>query len=102
VLKGAHTSYHKLRVAGYFLFTVDDCAMPVVSPDNWEIDKAAWWPLSRLPLTNSNVDVSIFRTVMKNWCEEEKGITDYLDSPEARTKVSTICNSIRANSLTKC
>jgi len=101
-LKVSHTSYHKLRVAGYFVFTVEDCAVPVVSPDNWEIDKVAWWPLCSLPLTNSNVDVSIFRTVMKNWCEKDKDATDYLDSPEARTKVSTICNSIRANSLAKC
>ena len=100
-LKGPHKSYHKLRVAGYFVFVVEDDAMPVVSLNNWEIDRAAWWPLCNLPLTSSNVDVSIFRTIMKNWCEEEKGATDYLDSPEARTKALTICNSIRVNSLPK-
>jgi len=94
VLEGVYSSYHKLRGAGYFVFAVEGSPSPSVGADNWEIDEAAWWPLSSLSLIDTNVDVSIFRTLMKG--KAERPIV-FLDSLEARRKINTIRNCINAS-----
>ena len=97
VLEGSYSSYHQLRGAGYFVFAVEGSPQPVVSSDNWEIDEAAWWPLASLPLIDTNVDVSIFRTLMKGQGSEGEKTIEYLDSQEARRKINTIRNCISSS-----
>ena len=86
-------SVHRLRGGTYFIFAIDNYQELNVR-DNWEIEEAAWWPLINLPNIDSNVDVSIFRTLMKSMtCEPEDAI-EFLDSVRARQKVAHIRNCI--------
>jgi len=55
-----------------------------------EIEFVEWWPLSHLPIGDSNVDVSIFRTLMRGVTENENEIVDYISSKEAQNRVSQI------------
>jgi len=91
-----YSSYHKLRGGGYFLFAIEGNPTLKIG-DSWEVEEVAWWPLSRLPHLDSNVDVSIFRTLMKsNYLDldDQDDLVKFIDSPEARKKVSIIKNNI--------
>jgi len=97
VLEGVYTSYHKLRGAGYFVFAVKGSPVPALV-DSWEVDKAAWWPLSSLHTIDTNVDVSIFRSLMKGQDGNNVETIAYLDSQEVRRKINTIRNCINVSS----
>jgi len=85
-----YVSYHKLRGGAYFIFAIED-TQDIIIKDIREIVQAKWWPLTQLPI-NSNIDVSIFKTLMKNI--NTSNIIDFLDSQEARRKISTITQNI--------
>lgn len=91
-LEGKYSSYHKLRGGGYFLFPVEN--PEIRCRDHWEIDTVQWWPLTSLPTLDSNVDVSIFRTLMKSMKGEAEDILEFLDSPTAKKKMNTIKHAI--------
>jgi hypothetical protein len=57
--------------------------------DHREIEAVEWWPLSGLPVGDSNVDVSIFRTLMRSMPNEESA-GEFIDSKEAQRKILTI------------
>jgi len=100
VLEGCYSSYHKLRGAGYFVFAVDGQPETKIG-DQWEIDEISWWPLACLPRLDSNVDVSIFRTLMKSMRSESDAV-EFIDSVEARRKMNSIkgrLNSVVPQSL---
>jgi mRNA-decapping enzyme subunit 2 len=88
-----YSSYHKLRGGGYFVFPLEGCPDTKIR-DHWEVKEVKWWPVSSLPRLDSNVDVSIIRSLMKNSCHEQDDIVKFIDSPEARRKVSMIKNNI--------
>ena len=98
-LEGKYSSYHKLRGGGYFIFPVDD-DLEIKTNDHWEIDKVAWWPLRSLPTLNSNVDVSIFRTLMKSMKGEPEDTLEFLESPLAKKKMNTIKHCIDCSTPT--
>lgn len=77
-------TYHKLAKAGYFLYTVDDTCCARVNDSN-EIDEVAWWPVLELPICNSNVDVSLFRSHMQS----AKRIPPYSSPSSEVTKTRT-------------
>ena len=89
VLSGNYSSYHKLRGGGYFVFAIDGNPTLKIG-DNWEIEDVAWFPLKELPAIHSNVDVSIFRTLMHGVHCEVGEMVDYIESPEAFRRVNTI------------
>jgi 8-oxo-dGTP pyrophosphatase MutT (NUDIX family) len=91
VLEGCYSSYHKLRGAGYFVFAVDGSPRPVVV-DSWEIDDAAWFPIAFLDSIDTNVDVSIFRSLMKGQISDGAKALSFLESQEAHRKVNSIRN----------
>lgn len=93
VLKGDYISYHKLRGASYFVFAIEEDVVPKVC-DHWEIDSVCWVPLENLPRLDSNVDVSIMRSLMKNSFGES--VLDFIDSPEAHKRLQTIKNNINS------
>jgi mRNA-decapping enzyme subunit 2 len=97
VLEGSYSSYHKLRGAGYFVFAVDGTPETKIG-DHWEIDEISWWPLTCLPRLDSNVDVSIFRTLMKSMRSESNAV-EFIDSSEARRKMNTIKGRIQPVTL---
>ena len=88
-----YSSYHKLRGGGYFVFPMETSPSLRIG-DNWEIAEVKWWDITSLPSLDSNVDVSIIRTLMKSMYDDRKDVTTFIDSPEARRKVNTIKNSI--------
>ena len=59
-------------------------------PDTFYV---AWWPLNALPLLDSNIDLSIFRTLMKSMTETDCPI-DFLESSDTHRRLCTITNNI--------
>ena len=79
-------TYHKLAKAGYFLYTVDNNCRPCVN-DPQEIEEVAWWPVFDLPLCNSNVDVSLFRSHMQSatrGCSSSLEVSTAISRPRIR------------------
>jgi ADP-ribose pyrophosphatase YjhB (NUDIX family) len=88
-------SVHKLRGGTYFVFALEQ--VPTITiRDHWEIEEAAWWPLTELPRLDSNVDVSIFRTLMRSMRGEPADALEFLESPRAHQKVNHIKHCIDA------
>jgi 8-oxo-dGTP pyrophosphatase MutT (NUDIX family) len=83
-----YVSTHKLRGGTYFIFAMEK-QPPIQINDHWEIEDVQWWPLTNLPRLDSNVDVSIFRTLMKGVSDNA---IDFLESPRSRQKVAYIKN----------
>ncbi len=87
-----YVSYHKLHAAYYYVFAIEGNPELNVSDTN-EIDKVEWWPLTKLPANNCNVDISIFRTMMKN-IREEQTCMEYIQSDYAHRRASYITQGI--------
>lgn len=87
-------SIHKLRGGMYFVFAVED-EVALTPHDHWEIEKAAWWPLNALP-RDTNIDVSIFRTLMRG--QNAEASVEYLESGAARRRLTNIKQNIEAAS----
>jgi 8-oxo-dGTP pyrophosphatase MutT (NUDIX family) len=58
-----YTSYHKLKGGSYFVFAVTGRPLTTCN-DSREIDEVAWFPLKNISGIDTNVDVSIFNTLM--------------------------------------
>ena len=101
VVDTQYTSYHKLKGGSYFVFAVTGRPEAFFS-DHREIEFVEWWPLSCLPVTDSNVDVSIFRTLMRSAPasaadgsdSEDFSLVEFISSEEAQKKVSNITRSM--------
>ena len=92
VMSQDYTSYHKLKGGGYFVFAVK--GRPVERcRDHREIEEVAWFPLSEIGNIETNVDVSIFNTLMKN-ITVGKTLEEYIDSPEIKVRETNITRSI--------
>jgi 8-oxo-dGTP pyrophosphatase MutT (NUDIX family) len=86
-----YTSYHKLKGGSYFVFAVTGRPLAACR-DNREIDNVAWFPLKNITGIETNVDVSIFNTLMKGRCG--LSVAEYMDSPEIQTRGNMITRSI--------
>ena len=93
-----YISSHKLRGGEYFLFPIETEFIPSVQY-NWEIQEVAWHPLEDLPTLDTNIDVSIFRTLMKSMKESSTPIR-FIDSIEARRRVYSIKQNIQKSMQT--
>ncbi len=87
-----YVSYHKLHAAYYYVFAIEGNPDLNVTDTN-EIDKVEWWPLTNLPTESCNVDISIFRTMMKN-IREEQTCMEYIQSDYAHRRASYITHGI--------
>jgi 8-oxo-dGTP pyrophosphatase MutT (NUDIX family) len=92
VMKEDYKSYHKLKGGGYFVFAVAGRPLEVCR-DHREIEEIAWIPLSAIGDIHTNVDVSIFNTLMKN-ITVGKTVEEYIDSPEIKAKENSITRRI--------
>ena len=92
VINQPYTSYHKLKGGGYFVFAITGRPTERCH-DNREIEKVMWFPLEEITNLDTNVDVSIFNTLMKN-ITVGKTISEYIDSPEIKRKENSITRSI--------
>ena len=92
-----YVSYHKLKAASYYTFQID--TMPNLQIlDNWEVDAVTWWPISTLPERDANIDVSIFRTLMK-YIHKNQPVFAFINSNFAFTKISSIKKSIEDKAM---
>lgn len=92
VVDNNYVSYHNLRGAAYYVFAIH--GSPIIqTKDNWEIVEASWWPLQSLPRLDSNIDVSIFRTLMKSMRVESDAL-EFIESSEAKRRVAIIQQNI--------
>jgi ADP-ribose pyrophosphatase YjhB (NUDIX family) len=92
VLNEKYTSYHKLKGGSYFVFAVT--GRPLANRrDNREIDEVAWFPLKNINSIDTNVDVSIFNTLMKN-IRCGLSVAEYMDTPEVQSRGNMITRSI--------
>jgi 8-oxo-dGTP pyrophosphatase MutT (NUDIX family) len=91
VLREDPVSTHKLRGGVYFVFALASSGLADFTPrHSWEIEEVLWWPLESLP-QGSNVDVSIFRTLMRNLAPKHtENLLHYIESPEAHRRVKGI------------
>jgi 8-oxo-dGTP pyrophosphatase MutT (NUDIX family) len=90
-----YLSFHSLKAATYYSFYIEN--MPdLMIHDNWEVDAVTWWPLSSLPERDANIDVSIFRTLMKH-IRSKQPIFSFINSSFAHNKISSIKKSIEQN-----
>lgn len=91
-MKQEYTSYHKLKGGGYFVFAVTGRPIEVCR-DHREIEEVTWFPLSEIGNIDTNVDVSIFNTLMKN-ITVGKTVEEYIDSPEIKARENSITKRI--------
>ena len=92
-----YLSYHRLQAGSYYLFVIDD--EPIITiQDNNEIDNVCWWPLSNLPKSGCNVDVSMFRSLMKSFQKHESH-KDFLSSRFAETRLASIKQNINRGTI---
>jgi 8-oxo-dGTP pyrophosphatase MutT (NUDIX family) len=94
-----YVSYHKLHAAYYYVFAIDGNPEFEIH-DTKEIDMVKWWPLTELPTDSCNVDISIFRTLMKN-IREEQTCMDFIQSDYAHRRVGYITQGIVASTQNK-
>jgi 8-oxo-dGTP pyrophosphatase MutT (NUDIX family) len=94
-VEGTYVSVHKLRGGTYFVFAMEKTP-EIKIKDHWEVEEVAWWPLTDLPRLDSNVDVSIFRTLMKSMTGEPADALEFLESSRAHKKVTHIKNCMDA------
>jgi ADP-ribose pyrophosphatase YjhB (NUDIX family) len=83
-----YISCHRLQAATYYLFVVkNDYVFTPKNPE--EIDDVRWWSLTNLPKTNCNVDVSMFRTLMKSF-QIHESYKEFLSSRFAESRLASI------------
>ncbi len=87
-----YVSYHKLHAAYYYVFAIDGNPELNIRDTN-EIDKVDWWSLTQLPTESCNVDISIFRTLMKN-IREEQTCMEFIQSSYAQRRIGYIRQGI--------
>ena len=93
VIRSNYTSVHKLFGGEYFVFAVE--GEPDVFPhDCNEIVEVRWWPMASIPSLETNIDLSIFRTVIKDLYAQDMDVEDYMDSNEGRRRIATIKRKI--------
>lgn len=90
-LNTKYSSYHKLKGGSYFVFAVTGRPLATCN-DNREIDQVAWFSINNISNIETNVDVSIFNTLMKNRCG--LSVVDYMDTPEVQNRGNMITRSI--------
>ena len=89
----SYVSAHKLRGGTYFIFVFEG-ETPVAQPiDTKEIAYCQWWPLVKLPEEDINVDVSIFRTLMRSLPENTPTLS-FLESDQAHRRSTIITRNI--------
>lgn len=86
-----HCGYYMMKGGGYFVFHIDvSCFLN--TRDTNEISDTAWWPLRCLP-RYTNIDVSIFRSHLKNMPNIEH--REFIYSAESNTKIQDILNRLQ-------
>jgi 8-oxo-dGTP pyrophosphatase MutT (NUDIX family) len=86
--------FYKFSAGSYFLYQFQEALTPQPR-DTWEIDVAEWIPLSNLTSMHVNIDVSWFRSMLKNLsihihANDDDTVMTYLESPKAQHDLTTL------------
>lgn len=82
---------HKMKGGVYFIHTIED--EPTPEPvDSREIEEAKWFSLHKIPTLDTNIDVSIFRSLMRNIPRDNPHT--FVDSLQARRRIQMIRQNI--------
>ncbi len=95
ILQTSYTSVHKLFGGEYFVFAVN--GEPVVAPiDSIEIEEAKWWPIGSIPSLESNIDLSIFRSVVRGFTLDNMEVdpSNFMDTDVGKRKIAHIKRKI--------
>ena len=90
-LKEKYSSYHKLKGGSYFVFAVTGRPLAACR-DNREIDQVAWFSINNISQIETNVDVSIFNTLMKG--RSGLSVVEYMDTSEVQNRGNMITRSM--------
>lgn len=89
-----YVSFHTLKAGSYFIFPLVSSNVNLSIKDLKEIDEVKWVPLKNLSSYDTNIDVSIFRTLTKYHLNSSQETINYLRSNQSQVKVSTIKKNI--------
>lgn len=92
-----YLSCHKLQAGSYYLFVIEDEPVIMIQ-DNDEVDDVRWWPLIHLPKVHCNVDVSMFRTLMRSFQKHESH-KEFLSSRFAVNRLASIKQNMNRGSV---
>ena len=90
-----YVSFHKLYAASYYIFVYENTPKTKIN-DKSEVDELMWVPLTQIPEEDCNVDVSIFRSIMKSIRYDQDEI-EYISSDFAHKKATHIKSQIEKN-----
>jgi ADP-ribose pyrophosphatase YjhB (NUDIX family) len=99
-LDTTHINFFKFRAAQYYLFYLDDKNPFMKIRDTREIDDIKWCPITKLPKNNTNIDVSILKTVMRD-LRKNQNVREYINTKYFETKLETIIDAIKESKLKK-
>lgn len=89
-----YSSYYKMKGGEYYVFHIDsDVELSI--HDTVEIDLIQWFPLNALPCTNTNIDVSIFRSHLRRYYSSlnsvnSSDILEFIGSPTSIRYINNI------------
>jgi 8-oxo-dGTP pyrophosphatase MutT (NUDIX family) len=91
---GNYTSMYKMKGGKYFVFNIDS-NVEICINDTVEINAVEWFPLNKLPLIATNIDVSLFRSHIKqafpsSSCFNIKSLQNYIGTPNSLRSINNI------------
>jgi 8-oxo-dGTP pyrophosphatase MutT (NUDIX family) len=89
-----YVSFHTLKAGAYFIFPLVSSNVNLCIKDLKEIDEVKWVPLKDLSSYDTNIDVSIFRTLTKYHLTSSKETLNFLGSNQSQVRVNTIKKNI--------
>lgn len=85
-----YLSFHTLKAGSYFIFPLVSSDVNFNINDKREIDEVKWVPLKELPSIDTNIDVSIFRSLTKYHLNSSSQTLEYLKSKKSLERVENI------------
>jgi ADP-ribose pyrophosphatase YjhB (NUDIX family) len=99
-LDTTHLNFFKFRAAQYYLYYLDDTNPFMKVRDTREIDAIKWCSITKLPKNNTNIDVSILKTIMRD-IRKNQNVKEYINTKYFETKLETIIHAIEESKLKK-
>jgi ADP-ribose pyrophosphatase YjhB (NUDIX family) len=99
-LNTTHIKFFKFRAAHYYLYYLDDKDPVLKVIDTREIDDIKWCPIHKLPKNNTNIDVSILKTVIRD-IRKNQNPREYINTKYFENKLESIIDAIKESKLKK-
>jgi 8-oxo-dGTP pyrophosphatase MutT (NUDIX family) len=100
IAPNTYTSYYKMKGGEYFVCNIDTPVSTCINDTN-EIDMVQWFPLNELPTTDTNIDVSIFRSHLRKsfvGTNHSIKVREFIGTPRSLRSIQNIHDQIRDTS----